>query len=173
VAKARFVAFVCGGYEACLSYVLSVGLIYRVACGCRRVGISAGAVGNLRKSEGRVEMEVEPVLGAHPVLYFGWIAGSRSNIPALRALGVRGAMTFRVEQSTSVWSTIWVSVCRVLGSPYLNGVIEHCECTEDVMEKLIKEWPGFWLGSFTGCVPPHGQGDQLPRGQQKYSQKGW
>ena len=92
---------------------------------------------------------------ASKIIYYGWIPGNQSDIPALRQHGVCGKMTFK-------------TVIKLFGVRHRSGVIEHCECTEAVMEHLIKEWPVFWPSTFTGCVPPYGQDDQVPPEQQKY-----
>ena len=101
------------------------------------------------------------------VIYFGWIPGHKSDIPALRAHGVRGEMTFKADDISRL-ATAWRTVSRLFGVWHRTGVIENCECTEDVMEHLIEEWPVFWPSTFTGCLPPYGNDDQVPREQQKY-----
>ncbi len=101
------------------------------------------------------------------IRYYGWVRGNGSDIPILREHGVRGEMTFKADD-TSFFRTIWNAVSEAFGVRRPSGVIEHCECTECVMERLIEEWPGFYRGAFTGCLPPYGQDDQLPPEQQKY-----
>ena len=71
----------------------------------------------------------------------GWIEGKDRDIKKLRKLGVTGKMFLR------------------------DGAIEHCEVTEEVMSKLIRDRPNFWPGSFTIVDEKR---NQLPSTLQKY-----
>lgn len=77
------------------------------------------------------------------VTYVGWIEGKPEYIPMLRNLGVTGQMVY---------------------AP-LNNAIEFCSCSDDVMQRLIKQWPGFHPGCFTAV---DSNGNQLPREEQYY-----
>ena len=77
------------------------------------------------------------------VKWVGWIKSHIVGKNRLRKLGVRGKMKYNVR----------------------HRCFEHCEVSDDVMDILIAQWPGFNPRCFTGIDQ---DGEQLPSGQQRY-----
>lgn len=106
---------------------------------------------------------------ASDIRYLGWVSGNCSDIPALRALGVRGEMKYRELDRPSLVFRIWRAVLECLGWKFNHGIIEGCDCSEEVIERLGKiEWDGFCGSTFTGVITEGGQETQLPKDLQRY-----
>jgi len=75
--------------------------------------------------------------------YAGWIKASPQDRHKIRSLGVEGKMIYNYE----------------------FGGFEYCNCGVHIIERLIKELPGFWPASFTAL---NLKKKQLPKEAQKY-----
>lgn len=82
------------------------------------------------------------------ILFVGWIHGKPWHRRKLRQLGVTGKMTYSLQRTA-----------------YGIGAFSHCEATEEVMERLIREFQLPNPGSFTAIDK---NGKQLPLCWQKY-----
>lgn len=91
--------------------------------------------------------------------------GDLADIQKLRDMGVQG-MKFRSAQFP-FFRRVFIWICGFLGYSTWHGYIEHCICSEGVLETLRNEWPKFHPGSFTAKCFPYRQCDQLPKEQQK------
>jgi len=60
--------------------------------------------------------------------YLGWIKAGPADRPKLKSLGVEGKIIYKSD----------------------SGIFEHCNCSAHIVERLIKELPGFYPGAFTG-----------------------
>lgn len=80
------------------------------------------------------------------ITYVGWIKAWPWQFFKLRKLGVRGKMRYQ-------W---WHGRIG-------KGIFTHCECSHEVMVRLVTQFPGFWPGCFTGIDE---NGEQLPGTEQ-------
>lgn len=81
---------------------------------------------------------------ANEVVYRGWIKGNQDDKAKLRLLGIRGKMIYREDRN----------------------VIEYCEATEEMLERLVLRYSHIRLNTFTGIDIVTGK--QLPPRQQKF-----
>ena len=73
-------------------------------------------------------------------IYMGWIYGDPEDRATLENLGVEGEMIWRAHDNSG---SLTVAARTKL------GIFEHCECSLETLDRLEKEYPAFWRGSFT------------------------
>lgn len=72
------------------------------------------------------------------LVYIGWIYGDSEDRAILKRLGVKGEM---------IWSERTFANHATVGRK--RGIIEHCECTEKILDRLEQEYTAFCRDSFT------------------------
>ena len=77
--------------------------------------------------------------------WIGWIEARPEDVVRLKELGVEIDESYNYNEE--------------------QGAVQGCSATDEVMERLIEEWPSFWPGAFTGIDE---NGEILPKEAQKY-----
>lgn len=72
--------------------------------------------------------------------FIGWIRGPRSMILELKEIGIQGRKTYNSD----------------------HKCFEHCEATEEQIEKMIKEIPNFCPNYFTAVLDDGSQAFEQP-----------